>query len=113
MEVSTEENLEKIARNTYQVGMELVEARRQFERMELLKLSYRAKIMNKYDDGELSETKIRRLAEMDPKYIAYLEKLAEYKSQSERLRMKYESLKNLFEAKRSMMSYQKAEMRFL
>lgn len=105
--------LERIVYITNEVGMKLVEARKKAERLELLKPSYRARAMERYDDGVLSETKIRRLAEIDVEYIKFIEALAQAKADCDKLRVRYDSYKNLFEAKRSMMSYQKAEMKLL
>ena len=69
--------------------------------------------MEKYDDEKRSEAKIKRLAETDKSYKDFLDKLSEAKASSERLKIRYESYKNLFEARRSMLSYQKAEMRLI
>ena len=59
------------------------------------------------------EAKLRRLTETDAEYVEFIEKLAQAKGDSERLRIRYESYKNLFEARRSLLSYQKAEMKLL
>lgn len=106
--------LEEIVQLANKAGLEYVEAKREAERLELLKPSIRAKIMIKLDTtGKTSEVKLRRLTETSDEYIEFLENLSEKKAQSERLRIKYESYKNLFEARRSMLSYQKAEMKLL
>lgn len=104
-------NLEEIVHIASKIGLEYVEAKKDFDRLELLKPTMRAKAMERYDDGQLSEAKLKRLAEMDDKYVAFLEKLSQARASSERLRIQYESYKNLFEAKRSLLSYKKAEMR--
>ena len=106
-------NLEEIVYLTNKVGMEYVAAKKLAERLELMKATERAKAMDRYDDGKTSETKIRRQAETDEEYIEFIESLAKAKSDSEKLKIRYESYKNLFEARRSMLSYQKAEMRLL
>ena len=95
------------------VGMELVEAKKACDRCELMKPIVRARIMQRLDDGEISETKLRRLMESDEEYIAYIDKLIDARSWLEKVRIRYESYKNLFEARRSMLSYRKAEMRLL
>lgn len=104
-------SLEDIVHRANKVGMEYCDAKQVSERLELLKPSERAKAMEKYDDGSRSEAKIKRMAEVDPDYIGYLEKLNEAKAQADKLRLRYDSFKNLFEARRSLLSYQKAEMR--
>ena len=103
--------LEEIVNLANQVGLEYVEAKQEFERYDLLKSTIRAQTMEKYDDGRASEAKIRRLAEMDSDYVSFLEKMVESKAKAERLRVRYDSYRNLFEARRSMLSYKKAEMR--
>ena len=104
-------NLEEIVHLTNKVGLELCAARKISERLELFKATERAKAMEKYDDGKRAENKIKRLAEMDLNYTNFLEKLAEAKSNTEKLKLRYESFRNLFEARRSMLSYQKEEMK--
>lgn len=103
-------NLEDIVHLANKVGMEYALAKKESDRYELLKATYRARAMEKYDDGLRTEAKIRRLAEIDAEYVEFLEKLSQAKAETERLRIRYESYKNLFEARRSLLSYKKAEM---
>ena len=105
--------LEELVRTANKVGMELVEAKKICDRYELMKQTMRAKIMQRLDDGKQSETKLRRLMEVDAEYTDYLQKLIEARAHAERVKIRYESYKNLFEARRSMLSYRKAEMRLL
>lgn len=105
--------LEDIVSLANKIGLEYVKSKKEAEYYELMKSSKRAEFMEKHDDGTKSEAKIRRLAETDPGYIEFLEKLSAAKFESERLKIRYESYKNLFEARRSMLSYQKAEMTLL
>ena len=88
-------------------------AKNKFDKLDLLKASKRAEIMEKHDDLKRSEAKIRRLAETDQEYINFLSSLSDARSECERLKIRYESYKNLFEARRSMLSYQKAEMKLI
>lgn len=106
-------SLEDIVHIANKVGMEYAMARKNADHLELLKPTERAKAMLKYDDGKISEAKIKRLAEADDTYVKFILKLAGAKSEAEKLRIRYESYKNLFEAKRSMLSYQKAEMKLI
>jgi hypothetical protein len=106
-------NLEDIVHIANKIGMEYAKAKKDAERFDLLKATKRAKAMLKYDDGKISEAKIKRLAETDEEYVEFLIDLAAAKSEAEKLRIRYESYKNLFEARRSMLSYQKAEMKLL
>ena len=112
-EHATELSLEELVHITNKVGMELVAAKKACDRYELMKPIVRARIMQRLDDGQTSETKLRRLMESDAEYVAYIDKLLEARAWLEKVRIRYESYKNLFEARRSMLSYRKAEMRLL
>ncbi len=104
-------SLEEIVHKANEVGLLFVEKKREMEKMEILKSTIRAKIMNRFDDGSFSEAKLRRLSETDPAYIEHLEKIVNCRYETEKLKIRYDSYKNLFEAKRSELSYKKAEMR--
>ena len=105
--------LEEIVFLAHKVGLEYVTAKKKVDRNDLLKSIYRSKLMEKHDNGQRSEAKIKRLAETDEEYLQFVEKLAEAKFICEELKIRYESYKNLFEARRSMLSYQKAEMKLI
>ena len=105
--------LEDIVHLANRVGLEFATAKKESDRLELLRSTVRARISIRIDDGKISETRLRRLTETDPEYIDFIEKLSDAKGECERLRIRYESYKNLFEARRSMLSYQKAEMKLL
>lgn len=105
--------LEEIVSLANKIGLEYVKSKKIAEYYELMKASKRAGFMEKYDDGKRTETKIRRLAEIDEDYINFLKDLSQAKFECEQLKIRYESYKNLFEARRSMLSYQKAEMTLL
>lgn len=105
--------LEDIVHLANKVGLEYVAARKEAERLELLKNTVRARIAIRLDDGSHSEAKLRRLMETDPEYEEFIVKLVIARAEAEKLRVRYESYKNLFDAKRSLLSYQKAEMKLL
>ena len=105
--------LEEIVQLSNKIGMEFVEAKQLSDELELMKPVQRAKAMNRYDDGKVSEAKLKRLAETDEEYVEFLKNLNTAKAKSEKLRVRYESYKSLFEARRSMLSYHKAEMKVL
>jgi len=105
--------LEDIVHLANRIGLEYATAKRDAERLELLKPTVRSRVSLRLDDGSLSEAKLRRLTETDSEYVDFIESLAQAKGESERLRIRYESYKNLFEARRSLLSYQKAEMKLL
>jgi hypothetical protein len=105
--------LEDIVHLANKVGLEFVAARKEAEKLELLKNTVRAKIAIRLDDGSTSEAKLRRLMETDPEYEEFLNKLVSARAEAEKLRVRYESYKNLFDARRSLLSYQKAEMKLL
>ena len=112
-EHASELSLEELVHIANKVGMELVAAKKASDRYELMKPIVRARIMQRLDDGAISETKLRRLMESDEEYVAFIDKLIEARAWLEKVRIRYESYKNLFEARRSMLSYRKAEMRLL
>ena len=103
-------NLEEIVHLANKVGLDYAAAKKLSDRLELLKPTHRARAMEKYDDGHRTEAKIRRLAETDTDYINFLHQMADAKAETEKLRIRYESYRNLFEARRSMLSYKKTEM---
>ena len=105
--------LEEIVHLTNKIGLEYVVAKREADRLELLKPTVRARVSMRLDDGNVSEAKLRRMTEVDDEYVNFLEKLNTAKGEAEKLRIRYESYKNLFEARRSLLSYQKAEMKLL
>lgn len=105
--------LEDIVHLTNKIGLEYVAARKEAERLELLKNTIRARISIRLDDGTITEAKLKRLMETDPEYEEFLNKLVVARAEAEKLRVRYESYKNLFDARRSLLSYQKAEMKLL
>jgi len=105
--------LEEIVFLTNKIGLEYVQAKKESERLELMKNTVRSRIMLRLDHEDLTESQLRRLCETDPEYIEFIESLVNAKAESDRLRVRYDSYKNLFEAKRSLLSYQKAEMKLI
>ncbi len=105
--------LEEIVYLSNKIGLEYADARERLDRLELMKPTIKARISMRLDDGRSSETKLRRATETDEEYIKHLEQLIEAKHQCEKLRIRYDSYKNLFDARRSLLSYQKAEMKLI
>jgi hypothetical protein len=105
--------LEEIVHLTNRIGMEYASAKKEADRLEMLRATVRARIMLRLDDGQMSEAKLRRLTETADDYVDFIEKLSTARGESEKLRIRYESYKNLFEARRSLLSYQKAEMKLI
>lgn len=105
--------LEDIVHLANKVGLEYARAKKDAERLDLMKATVRARVSIRLDDGNLSEARLRRLTETDTEYVEFIEQLAHAKGECDRLRIRYESYKNLFEARRSLLSYQKAEMKLL
>lgn len=106
--------LEEIVALANQIGLEYADAKKDAERLELLKPTVKARVAIRIlTEESMSEVRLRRLTETDAEYVAYLEKIVEAKAKSDRLRVRYDSYKNLFDAKRSLLSYQKAEMKLV
>ena len=106
-------SLEEIVHLANKIGLEFVEAKRKAEYCVMMRPTVKARVMLRIDDGKLTETRLARLAEVDPEYVDFIEKLSDAKRDADKLRVRYESYKNLFEARRSMLSYQKAELKLL
>lgn len=105
--------LEEIVHIANKVGLAYADAKKKAERFDLLKAPTRAKIALRLDDGKMSEARLRRLTETDPEYLEFLEELSAAKLECDKLRIRYESYKNLFDARRSLLSYQKEEMKLI
>ena len=105
--------LEEIVRLANKVGLEYVDAKKHAEHLELMKAPTRARIAFRHDNGEYNESKLKRLTETDAEYLSFLEQLSEAKRSADRLKVRYESYKNLFDARRSLLSYQKEEMKLI
>ena len=105
--------LEEIVHVANRIGLEYAMAKKACDHLELMRATVRARIMIRLDDDEITETKLRRITEVDTEYVTYLENLSNARGDAERLRIRYESYKNLFEARRSLLSYQKAEMKLI
>lgn len=113
---SPELSLEQIINLANRIGLEYADKRREAERLELLRTSLRARIMNRIESespDRIPEARLKRLAEADAEYLRLLEEIAERRAEAEKLRVRYESYRNLFEARRTMLSYKKAELRTL
>ena len=109
-------SLEEIVKVTNVIGLKYAEAKKEFDRLDLFKTVVKSRISMRIEqtsEEKLSEIKLKRLTETDSEYISYLEKLLEAKTTVENLKIRYDSYKNLFEAKRSLLSYQKAELKLL
>ena len=109
-------SLEEIVKLTNIIGLKYAEAKKEFDRLDLFKTVIKARISMRIEETtkeKLTEVKLKRLTETDSEYVSYLEKLLEAKNSAENLKIRYDSYKNLFEAKRSLMSYQKAELKLL
>lgn len=105
--------LEEIVHITNKVGLAYVDAKKIAEHLELMKPIIRAQISLRLDDDKISEAKLKRLTETDPEYISFLEKLTEARRECDKLKVRYDSYKNLFDARRSLLSFQKEEMKLL
>ncbi len=105
--------LEDIVHLANKVGLEFVNAKKDADRLELLKNTIRSRVILRIDDGQSSEAKLKRQMEVDPEYLQYVDKLVNARAEADKLRVRYESYKNLFDARRSLLSYQKAELKLV
>lgn len=119
-EEKRELSLEEIIQLANRIGLEFVDKRKDAERLELLRTSVRARLMNEIESAAemegakaMPEARLKRLAEAHPEYIDLLDRIAVTRAESEKLRIRYESYRNLFEARRTMISFKKTEMKTL
>jgi small nuclear ribonucleoprotein (snRNP)-like protein len=105
--------LEDIVHLANKVGLEYVTARKEAERLDLLKNTVKARVSIRLDDGRMSEAKLRRVVETDDEYLQFIDQLVQARAEAERLKIRYDSYRNLFDARRSLLSYQKAEMKLV
>ncbi|MEY4064112.1 MAG: hypothetical protein RIR26_320 [Pseudomonadota bacterium] len=110
--------LEEIIQLANKIGLEYADKRRDAERLELLRTTVRSRIMNRIEaeaglEVSIPEGRLKRLAEADAEYVQLLEQIAQSRAEAEKLRIRYESYRNLFDAKRTMISYKKTELKTL
>jgi hypothetical protein len=106
--------LEEIVHLANKIGMEYADAKSLFDRLDTMKNTVRARISLRIDpDGIMTEARLKRLTDLDPENVQYLTELLDAKRNVEKLKIRYDSYCNLFDAKRSLLSYQKAEMKLL
>jgi hypothetical protein len=113
-------SLEEIIQLANRIGLEYVDKRKEAERLELLRTSIRARIMNEIESANeaegakaIAEARLKRLAEAHPEYMELLDRIASSRAESEKLRIRYDSYRNLFEARRTMISFKKTELKTL
>lgn len=116
-EAAREMPLEDIISMANRIGLEYVDRRREAERLELLRTSVRSQLMNRIEEESteksIPEARLKRLAEANPEYLELLERIAQTRAESEKLRIRYDSYRNLFEARRTLISYKKTELKTL
>lgn len=109
--------LEDIISMANRIGLEYVDRRREAERLELMRTSVRSQLMNRIEEEStersIPEARLKRLAEAHPEYLDLLERIALTRAESEKLRIRYDSYRNLFEARRTLISYRKTELKTL
>jgi hypothetical protein len=107
-------DLQEVVRQMHAAGLKYAKSKALLERLELTRSSVKARLMQKIlqtaGDGKISETRLLHQAEATPEYWSHLEQIAKAREDFEIHRIVYESLRALFDAKRSEMSYAKAEM---
>ena len=62
---------------------------------------------------KIPEARLKRLAEAEEEYTSLLENIAFTRAEAEKLRIRYESYKSLFDARRTMISFKKVELKNL
>lgn len=96
---------------TEEIGQKWAEAHSTVEFLEDAKKSLLASLMNKYDDGEMSEKKLERMAMADADYTEFLKNLREGRALATQYRVEYDKLLRECEFKRSEKSLLKEQMK--
>ena len=110
-------DLESLAYEIEKKGKAWIEAKQVSERYDELKKIVLAEIQNNLEltntGKELSEARLKRTAEGSDKYRTHIVDMCEVKKNASVAYIEYEALKNLFEAKRSDQSFEKAKMQLI
>lgn len=109
-------SLEQVVVEAETKGKEWVSAKQVAKRLEELKKYKLSKVMNEFEisekvnGGKVSETKLKRLAEGSKDYKDHVEEWVIADKEANKLRIEYDALINFYEAKRSMLSLEKAKV---
>ena len=105
--------LERFVKSYHDAGIAWVDAKLTVDQLEDDLPSFLSAIKNQLADGNMSEEKIKRLALADPNYRKQVQDTAKARADMLRKKVKYDSWDKMFEAKRSKMSFEKEQMKFL
>ena len=97
-------NYLKILKDINAAGLAWVEAKLIHDQLDGDQKSFLAALQNAIEKAEtekISEAKLERLALAEPEYRAYVRSIAVARADMLRKRVRFDSLNNLFEAKRS------------
>ena len=109
----SETNLERFVTEYHNAGIAWIEAKLLADQLDDDLSSFMSALMNELDNGATSEAKLKRLALGDRKYRDQVIATAKARADMLRKKVRYDSLDKLFEAKRSNLSFEKEQMKFL
>jgi len=114
MKVEATINLESLVIEIQQAGQEWIEAKLRSDQLEDGEKNFLAALINSLDDAmkgqKVSETKLERLARGSADFREYVTGKCCAIAETARKRVRYESLRDLFEARRSEFAFERAKL---
>lgn len=99
--------LERLVMKIQEAGQAWVEAKLKADQVDEDCKPYLAAIQNEMDDGKTSEAKLERLARGSKNYRDYIAAMCAARADMLRKKIRYESLNQLFDAKRSEKAFER------
>jgi hypothetical protein len=107
-------NLERLVVEIQVAGQEWIEAKLKSDQLDDGEKNYLAALMNSLDDAmkgtKISESKLERLARGSPEFGNYVIGKVTAIAETGRKKVRYEALQNLWEAKRSELSFERVKI---
>ena len=107
-------NLERLVVEIQEAGQAWIESKLKSDQLDAGEKNYLAALMNGIDDAtkgtKISEAKLERLARGSPEFGNYVIGKVMAIAETGRKKVRYESLQNLWEAKRSELSFERVKI---
>ena len=113
MKLTNRSELEKRIIRAEALGQKWAEAAEAFYQLDETKKSVLADLMKDLDDGELSESKLERMARGQKEWKEHIQHLAVAKGEMLRAQVKYEAAVSWYEAARTTESTNRVKMQVL
>lgn len=112
----SESSLEKLVTAIQKAGTDWIEAKLKSDQLEADEKNYLSALMNDLEQQlsastpKLSDTKLERLARGSPEFRQYVIGRVTATAETGRKKVRYESLQNLWEAKRSELAFEREKL---